>query len=650
MRDTEKKLAEEKSLRETADAKVKALRKALREKEETAQASSMSGRGEDSPSGKGPRIEQIPDEICNVASLSRASSSDSLDFSAGRRPDENQVAPREEQVRKVLSRSDEIRPRNDTSLTPPRPNIASAGSSQFPPKQPVRQSELAAGTRPASTSSFISTSGNSLQPQQATPTLIGAGNRQKDSQQSSWQQNAQSTGSTASAPPNAATMGSSKASSQSLDAASVPPALSSSNHTQANQSVGVASGPSQTTTQAQQLGNTGNGGSTAPLQASQNQPAQQTTQPVASASAKSQVTPQNPFAQGAVPASGPQTASPAHTPQTIKPLSSATAAVVPQQMNKSPSNSQSAGPPANMSQLSFVESTPGSVGEFARPGQNQRNQSTSSQRSLPTDFDPLKPRTQPSAPETTVPQQQQSQFGQVFMMDQQAMAFPIVGLATTDNQLGYPEPIMQFQQQIAPGYGGSYDPHQPGQQQTQYQDVQQMFFVPQHQLAGVDFSHPQMMTIQQPILQLQGTTTFADSMNAGWNQQTYLQAPAPAYASNAIAPQVSIQHNRSLSIGFDPLQPQGIESNSSQNQSNQVAGFDPLQTTPDLYQHQQQHQQAQPYHRRQQSMPHFQQGESAFRAPHQQTTQGQGGDPFAQLQQPQQQSSQQQPQFTGESA
>jgi hypothetical protein len=141
------------------------------------------------------------------------------------------------------------------------------------------------------------------------------------------------------------------------------------------------------------------------------------------------------------------------------------------------------------------------------------------------------------------------------------MAFPIVNIAAADmnNQLQYPaESMVHFQHQDAPSYGNAYDqrPNIP----QQYPGVQQMFFVPQHQLAGMEFEQPQMMTIQQPVLQFQGPSPqYMDQGGANWGNVMH-HAPVHQPLNNHTSDPGPPLRMRTPSMNdFDPLQPQTAE-------------------------------------------------------------------------------------------
>jgi hypothetical protein len=138
-------------------------------------------------------------------------------------------------------------------------------------------------------------------------------------------------------------------------------------------------------------------------------------------------------------------------------------------------------------------------------------------------------------------------------MEQQTMAIPMVNIATADmnNQVQYStEPMVQFQHQVPPSYANPYD--QRSNMPQQYQGVQQMFFVPQHQLAGMEFEQPQVMTIQQPVLQFQGPSPQYVMHHAQVQQQQQ-----PNFHTNDPAPPLRM---RTPSLNdFDPLQPQTAE-------------------------------------------------------------------------------------------
>ena len=580
LRDTEKKLVEEKALRESAEAKLKALRKNVKEKNDVAkvhpiaQAPASQARADGSlvtgaSSVIPPNSDRGSEDFSVHAPLSRTSSSDSIEFGSSKKKSEDtqRVQAKDEQMKKALKRSDDSsRPRTaESAVTPPR-SIPNSSTTTMQQQQKLRglnvESLTSQGTTLAASNSHTKT----------VPTQKAQG----------------------------------------------------------IQTSGVASAPSKEHNQQSSQNNLSSGNppsSTKPLSHNAQTPI---NTPQTNTSVNTQITPQNPFAQSAVP--NPVTISQIAQGQQA---SSNNASV--SQPNKSPNSSTA----LHSTQQSFADAPTGQAGEFPRPGQNQRAHSTGSQRSVPSDFDPLKPRTQPPQAESLSFQQQghsyaqqQDQVGQLFMMDQQAMTFPIVGVATADmnNQLGYSAEMVQFQQQIAQSYGSVYDQRQQGQHQTAYQDVQQMFLVPQHQIAGVDFSHPQMMTIQQPILQLQGHA-FAEQPTSSWGNASHGQ-PVPNHQyqqtfMNPQAPQQQSSHSRQPS-SFDPLHPQTTETYQP-NQQTQGPGFDPLKTqTPDMYQPNQQHQSNQFGRHNRQSSGQFQlpKTESAFRAPSQQHQQN-GGDPFA---------------------
>ena len=156
IRDAEKKLVEEKGLRESAEAKVRALRKALKEKVEsvsTAVSGASQSNLDDSPNGGASisrtlRIEKGTDEHSTHAPLSRASSTDSLEHDNRTRKldQENQAAPvKEDSAQKIQVRTDDSRTRNASLGTPPRPAnppVAGLGTQKVPVRsdnQPLQQ-------------------------------------------------------------------------------------------------------------------------------------------------------------------------------------------------------------------------------------------------------------------------------------------------------------------------------------------------------------------------------------------------------------------------------------------------------------------------------------------------------------------------------
>ena len=303
---------------------------------------------------------------------------------------------------------------------------------------------------------------------------------------------------------------------------------------------------------------------------------------------KASMTPHNPFAQGATSSAGSATSQPLN-PQLAKQGN-----IPPQPSKVSSAHS------ASTNNLQPLASGPPPMQNLdsSRPGHHQRTQSLGNIKASASDFDPLRPRAETAQADVHVSQEQQppqqhqqrpqQQIGQVYMMDQQAMTLPIVGYAATGmkNSFGYTtQPMFQVQQQFSQGSSSSMSQRQPAPMQPTYQDVQQMFLVPQHQLAEVDLTQPHMMAIQQPILQFQ-SPSFAGQPAPGWNnapQQvqpptppTYAQVPSQqVYSQNAQFQQQQQQQQQQQpplvsrqSTNFDPLQTPTAEPPS--------AAFDPL--------------------------------------------------------------------------
>jgi hypothetical protein len=209
-----------------------------------------------------------------------------------------------------------------------------------------------------------------------------------------------------------------------------------------------------------------------------------------------------------------------------------------------------------------IDAAPSYDSSTRPPPPHTRSQSigSSSVRSAAADFDPHRPRTQTSESIMS----QQSHGTPVYVMEQQTMAIPMVNIATADmnNQVQYStEPMVQFQHQVPPSYANPYD--QRSNMPQQYQGVQQMFFVPQHQLAGMEFEQPQVMTIQQPVLQFQGPSPqYVEPSGANWGNvmhhaQVQQQQQQPKFHTNDPAPPLRM---RTPSLNdFDPLQPQTAE-------------------------------------------------------------------------------------------
>jgi hypothetical protein len=478
-------LADERSLREAAEAKVKMLKKALREKETlknsmvTVQHSQP--KTEDSPQQTKPQRD-IP--------LSRASSTDSLEVRAPTQSEEVSRLTDEPAKAMATSRPEDKPAQVDRSRTPPRPSgsvLSNGGSVQTTPKQ--SGSSVESQAKEGATA--VPSGGSQLQSQQLQQTHL----------QNQPLQNTQA--------PSDGTSGTKLSTQRGM--APLETSFDTSHAAQAQ--------------------------------------AQPTTPVKGSSPSKAQISPQGPQKQ--IIADGILlSAPPGQTQSQIKTDNA------PQQPHKG----------ANMPGVPF--NAPQNTGfDHNFQAQHQRSQSFGSTKSASSDFDPLKPRASTSQPDAPISQEQRP-VQQVLMMEQQAMTFPIVGVATagvnnfaTDRQQSYP--------------------------QSAYQDVQQMFFVPQDQFTGVDLSQSHMMAIQQPFLQWQ-TSSFNGQTNAGWNngaQQLQFQQQIPYYAQLQPQtymmnppPQQQAQLSNRQGTGFDPLQPQ--QSSEAQQQpkppGQNAASFDPL--------------------------------------------------------------------------
>jgi hypothetical protein len=190
---------------------------------------------------------------------------------------------------------------------------------------------------------------------------------------------------------------------------------------------------------------------------------------------------------------------------------------------------------------------------------------TPAQKTSTSTFDPLHRGHTLSTDQVSAPVIQQGSLP-VFAMDQNVVAVPTTGSTVADGSdlMGFHTPPMI--QMSRSGSMMAENNHQAPSTQSleSIHRVQppHMSFVPQNQLAGMDFQQTQTMTIQQPAIQFQGNAN-ADS-NASWqggNQWNQIQQPQ--------AQQQAVM-NPTMASGIPPHQTQHGQIDASQwNQQQQ---------------------------------------------------------------------------------